>query len=136
MRYHSDPLYSCWTTNTAVVSIGCPRRFAWRAIDNFSHKCVVSAGQPGQPEWPPLQLCNSDHCIATARKYPVSHPPWCLPACRWVYSVSAGDVVVMTGDCQLKYQHSLLPEKAGSSAARVGPRMSLVFKQRVPGTVP
>jgi len=41
MRFHSDPLYNCWTPNTAVVSIGAPRRFAFRCTENFQVRQVL-----------------------------------------------------------------------------------------------
>ena len=49
-------------------------------------------------------------------------------ACRWQYAVSNGDAVVMYGDCQDRLQHAIVVEKA---AADAGPRMSLVYKQRI-----
>ena len=38
MRYHADPLYGCWTPNTAVVSIGQTRKFVFRETENFSSR--------------------------------------------------------------------------------------------------
>ena len=49
------------------------------------------------------------------------------PGHRYAYTVRAGDVVDMHGDCQARFQHALLPEKSAADAA---PRISLVFKQR------
>jgi alkylated DNA repair dioxygenase AlkB len=51
---------------------------------------------------------------------------------RWHYLVSSGDVVVMSGDCQERLQHCVKVEAAAEDA---GPRMSLVFKERIPGTL-
>jgi hypothetical protein len=42
--------------------------------------------------------------------------------------VSNGDVVVMFGDCQEVLQHAIKVEAAAEDA---GPRVSLVFKQRL-----
>ena len=83
MRFHSDPQGEAWGAPTAVVSVGAPRRFVFRAVGD--------------------------------------------PAHRYGYTVRAGDVVDMHGDCQARFQHALLPEKAADDAA---PRISLVFKQR------
>jgi alkylated DNA repair dioxygenase AlkB len=51
---------------------------------------------------------------------------------RWEYAVSNGDVVYMTDDCQQRLQHSVKVERDREDrrAAEMGPRMSLVFKQR------
>lgn len=116
MRYHADPLYGCWTPRTAVVSIGAARRFVFREVDDHGK--------------------------------------------RWHYVVQNGDVVYMYGDCQERLQHSVIVEKqttwvqqgrgrggdgsdstaqlaaaGGAAAVVVGPRMSLVFKERIPGTL-
>mmetsp|Transcript_3190 Transcript_3190/g.9724 ORF Transcript_3190/g.9724 Transcript_3190/m.9724 type:complete len:376 (+) Transcript_3190:81-1208(+) len=45
---------------------------------------------------------------------------------RHIYYVSGGDVVVMSDDCQEKYQHCI---KVESNAEDCGPRMSLVYKR-------
>ncbi|WIA23492.1 hypothetical protein OEZ85_000237 [Tetradesmus obliquus] len=47
---------------------------------------------------------------------------------RWNYRVSNGDVVVMFGDCQEQLQHAIKVEAAAGDA---GPRVSLVYKQRL-----
>lgn len=88
MRYHVDPLYGCWTPNTAVVSVGATRQFIFRE--------------------------EADHSV------------------RWCYRVRSGDVVFMSGDCQERLQHCV---KVEAEAADAGPRMSLVFKQRLPDTL-
>ncbi|KAG2440030.1 hypothetical protein HXX76_004147 [Chlamydomonas incerta] len=49
---------------------------------------------------------------------------------RWQYRVRNGDVVRMWGDCQDRLQHCVRVERA---AADAGPRMSLVFKERLRG---
>ncbi|KXZ43391.1 hypothetical protein GPECTOR_92g614 [Gonium pectorale] len=49
---------------------------------------------------------------------------------RWHYRVSNGDVVHMFGDCQERLQHCVRVER---HAADAGPRMSLVFKERLRG---
>jgi alkylated DNA repair dioxygenase AlkB len=53
-------------------------------------------------------------------------------ALRWSIFVSGGDVVYMYGDCQERLQHCIKVEAAAHDA---GPRMSLVFKERIPGTL-
>ena len=40
MRFHSDPLYGCWTPNTSVVSIGETRRFVFREVADFTSRWV------------------------------------------------------------------------------------------------
>lgn len=87
MRFHSDPLGASWAPESAVVSVGAPRRFVFRAVH--------------------------DHAV------------------RYAYTVRTGDVVVMAATCQEAYQHAILPER-GDDAADVGPRISLVFKKRLP----
>lgn len=52
-----------------------------------------------------------------------------LHAARWEFSVRAGDVLHMYADCQERLQHSIILEKS----VVAGPRMSLVFKERLPG---
>eukprot|EP00775_Hariotina_reticulata_P001430 gene1430-1771_t len=47
---------------------------------------------------------------------------------RWSYRVSSGDVVMMFGDCQDKLQHAV---KVEATSDAVGPRLSLVYKQRI-----
>ncbi|GAX75757.1 hypothetical protein CEUSTIGMA_g3200.t1 [Chlamydomonas eustigma] len=86
MRFHSDPLYGCWTSSTAVVSIGQARRFVFRETHNVQS--------------------------------------------RWEYTVKTGDVVFMFGDCQDRLQHCIKVEREDKGALEMGPRMSLVFKQR------
>ncbi len=86
MRFHSDPQGDDWDADTAVVSVGAPRRFVFR-----------SAAHPRDG------------------------------AQRLAYTVRSGDVVRMRADCQQRFQHALLPERAPGDAA---PRMSLVFKLR------
>ena len=49
---------------------------------------------------------------------------------RWEFSVSNGDVVFMFGDCQDRFQHCVKVEREDRGAADMGPRMSLVFKER------
>ncbi|KAG2495291.1 hypothetical protein HYH03_006564 [Edaphochlamys debaryana] len=49
---------------------------------------------------------------------------------RWLYRVSNGDMVHMFGDCQDRLQHCIRVERRADDA---GPRMSLVFKQRIRG---
>ncbi|KAG2454789.1 hypothetical protein HYH02_000624 [Chlamydomonas schloesseri] len=49
---------------------------------------------------------------------------------RWQYRVRNGDVVRMWGDCQDRLQHCVRVERAAEDA---GPRMSLVFKERLRG---
>mmetsp|Transcript_39677 Transcript_39677/g.88163 ORF Transcript_39677/g.88163 Transcript_39677/m.88163 type:complete len:200 (+) Transcript_39677:696-1295(+) len=86
MRFHVDPLYGCWTPNTAVVSLGQTRRFVFREMQDVSS--------------------------------------------RWEYQVRNGDVVLMFGDCQDRLQHSVKVEREDKGASDMGPRMSLVFKER------
>lgn len=38
MRFHVDPLYDCWSPNSAVVSIGETRRFVFREISDFNSR--------------------------------------------------------------------------------------------------
>lgn len=87
MRFHSDPQGDSWATDTAVVSVGATRRFAFR-----------SASAPADP------------------------------SLRSEFGVVSGDVVVMRGDCQARFQHSILPDPAAA-----GPRISLVFKKALRG---
>ncbi|GLC37428.1 hypothetical protein PLESTB_001587100 [Pleodorina starrii] len=49
---------------------------------------------------------------------------------RWQYRVRNGDVVLMYDDCQDRLQHCVRVEKRAEDA---GPRMSLVFKERLRG---
>lgn len=49
-------------------------------------------------------------------------------AVRWSYRVASGDVVTMFGDCQERLQHAVAVERHAGDA---GPRVSLVFKQRL-----
>lgn len=50
-------------------------------------------------------------------------------AVRWEYRVRSGDAVVMFGDCnQGRLQHAVKVERRAEDA---GPRVSLVFKQRL-----
>ena len=41
MRYHSDPQGKEWAADTAVVSIGAPRRFVFRAVGDHATRCGV-----------------------------------------------------------------------------------------------
>jgi hypothetical protein len=54
-----------------------------------------------------------------------------LNVTRWEYTVKTGDVVFMYGDCQDRLQHCIKVEREDKGALEMGPRMSLVFKQRV-----
>jgi hypothetical protein len=38
MRFHSDPLYDTWDDVTAVVSVGHPRAFVLRAVDDVTRR--------------------------------------------------------------------------------------------------
>jgi len=50
---------------------------------------------------------------------------------RFEYFVRNGDLVLMFGNCQDRYQHCI---KVEGNASTRGPRMSLVFKKRIMGT--
>ncbi|MEW5316236.1 MAG: hypothetical protein WDW38_007617 [Sanguina aurantia] len=50
---------------------------------------------------------------------------------RWQYPISNGDVVIMHGDCQDRFQHCIKVERDDRGAAEMAPRVSLVFKQRI-----
>ena len=44
MRFHTDPLYGKWTSDTSVVSVGATRRFVFReATDSTSRYRYVGA---------------------------------------------------------------------------------------------
>lgn len=38
MRFHSDPLYDEWSTDSAVVSVGCQRTLIFREVQDFSRR--------------------------------------------------------------------------------------------------
>jgi len=42
MRFHSDPQGSAWAAQTAVVSVGAPRRFVFRAVGDPATRCAVT----------------------------------------------------------------------------------------------
>jgi alkylated DNA repair dioxygenase AlkB len=89
MGWHSDPqgAEDGWAEETAVVSVGASRRFAFR-----------SAAAPAD--------------LAERREM----------------VVSSGDCLRMWGDCQARFQHSLLAEPGEGAEAE---RISLVFKRSV-----
>ena len=41
MRFHSDPQGKEWAADTAVVSVGAPRRFVFRAAGDPATRCGV-----------------------------------------------------------------------------------------------
>ena len=41
MRFHSDPQGKEWAADTAVVSVGAPRRFVFRAVGDPATRCAV-----------------------------------------------------------------------------------------------
>lgn len=44
MRFHADPLYGAWETETAVVSIGQARRFIFRAASDVTSRWEYTVG--------------------------------------------------------------------------------------------
>ena len=42
MRFHSDPQGAEWAADTAVVSVGAPRRFVFRAVGDPATRCAVT----------------------------------------------------------------------------------------------
>lgn len=110
---------------------------------NWQGRCF---GWDSREVLPPLQTCTWHACVAQQQQQAVEtacplclgpHPyptPILVPhVCthpRWTYSVRNGDCVLMFGDCQDRLQHCIKVERRGEDA---GPRMSLVFKERLKG---
>ncbi|KAK9830177.1 hypothetical protein WJX72_010148 [[Myrmecia] bisecta] len=105
MRYHSDPLYGVWDSDTAVVSLGDTREFVFRDV-------LPSLG-------PPIP--------AGADSRSKAGKPWAEPA-HMPYLIANGDVVRMFGDCQDRFQHCI---KATPSTSR---RLSITPLSKLSGT--
>lgn len=100
--------------------------------------------------WPGSPQCNrpSPPLLPTLPRPPRQYGCWAPPSAvvslgatrsfvfreasdfsaRWAYAVSNGDAVEMWGDCQERLQHAVRVERRAGDA---GPRVSLVFKQRL-----
>ena len=98
MRYHSDPDQGVlWSFETAVVSVGASRRVAFR-----ENTVAGASTTNSNPKAPNLQ--QQPH------NFVVMH----------------GDAMVMVGDCQQRFQHTVKP--ADDKRERAA-RASLVFKR-------
>ena len=105
MRYHSDPDHGLyWALDTAVVSLGEPRRFNFRRITDDGRPLGADggggAGGGGSDETDDLHQ----------------------------FHVFEGDVVHMFDDCQDRFQHCVMkseqppPAAARAAAAAAGRR--------------
>lgn len=102
MRYHIDPDQGMlWDYNTAVVSVGATRRFAFRPI-------AAAAAASGS---------------GSSRLKGGQQPP---PPPPHNFVVMHGDVAYMFGDCQERFQHTI---KNADNKNETAPRVSLVFKR-------
>lgn len=118
MRYHSDPDQKLlWDTDTVVVSIGAPRRFAFRRIANRDNEpsATVEYSINRKQNNRPLALSNN-----TCRP---KHPEQSQPH---NFVVMHSDITYMFNDCQELYQHSV---KNADNKDEISPRISLVFKR-------
>jgi len=107
MRYHIDPEQGeRWDYETAVVSIGATRRFAFRSIIDDN------SGGSGD------RTSNGRKGLVAGDSKP------------HMFVLMNGDVVEMFNDCQERFQHTVkTSELKGESA----PRVSLVFKKTLEG---
>eukprot|EP00566_Odontella_aurita_P012162 CAMPEP_0113592110 /NCGR_PEP_ID=MMETSP0015_2-20120614/37654_1 /TAXON_ID=2838 /ORGANISM="Odontella" /LENGTH=483 /DNA_ID=CAMNT_0000498589 /DNA_START=104 /DNA_END=1555 /DNA_ORIENTATION=+ /assembly_acc=CAM_ASM_000160 len=101
MRYHIDPEQGdLWGYETAVVSVGAARRFAFREVADLGGGGTKRKRQRKQPPQPQPQPHN--------------------------FVVMDGDVVEMFDDCQARFQHTV---KTAEGKRETAPRCSMVFKQ-------
>lgn len=103
MRYHIDPDQGIlWGYETAVVSIGAARRFAFRSIDKGTTT----------PTTRPSELVDSIIDNSSSKPH--------------TFVLMNGDVTEMFNNCQERYQHTV---KVAENRDEVAPRVSLVFKK-------
>ena len=105
MRFHSDPDQGIlWEYETAVVSVGATRRFAFRDIPssskNHHHHNNNSVGNGGNAS------SSTPH----------------------VFTLMSGDVTEMINDCQQRYQHTV---KTADDKKEKSARISFVFKKSI-----
>jgi hypothetical protein len=107
MRYHMDPDQgTLWDYETAVVSVGATRRFAFRSIPD-----------PNQ---------NEDTTTTTTTTTTTNKNNNNSGKKPHVFVLLHGDVTEMVDDCQGLFQHTV---KTAEGKKEMAPRVSLVFKK-------
>lgn len=102
MRYHIDPDQGkLWGYDTAVISVGATRKFAFRAIH------------------PPENRSNPTGNRGTSNQDASTRLPH-------IFTLMHGDCTEMFGDCQKRFQHTVKTAETSNDEA---PRASLVFKK-------
>jgi hypothetical protein len=109
MRYHIDPDQGVlWGYDTAVVSVGATRRFAFRPIAETRTTTTTT--------W--AAAANRPNLLVDDEKIIGNKPH--------VFVLMNGDVTEMFNDCQDRFQHSV---KTAEDKGERAPRVSLVFKK-------
>ena len=126
MRYHIDPDQGAlWGYETAVVSVGATRKFAFRDIPSTQQPQSTSPPPP-----PPIGERNDDPSTKKntrkgrgTKKQQVQQTQVSKPHS---FVVMHGDVTEMFDDCQSRFQHTV---KQAETKTETSERISLVFKK-------
>ena len=119
MRYHVDPDQgTLWGYDTAVVSVGATRRFAFRTIPSLSQKPMRKKSDGSN--------YSMDGENSLQRHLQQQH----LQQQPHNFVVMDGDVTHMFDDCQFRYQHAV--KTAETKGEEKASRSSLVFKKYLP----
>ena len=103
-----------WENETAVVSIGASRRFAFREIKSQKE-------EPNNNEESSSSSSSDNNNNNTTHQNSSSSQPH-------TFVVMQGDVTEMFSDCQIRYQHAVKPAFHNKECAM---RSSLVFKKQL-----
>lgn len=119
MRYHIDPDQgTLWDYETAVVSIGASRRFAFREITPSTTTAQVSTSVLSDTKKRRAKSSNNNNNDnnKSQTSSPIVHS----------FVVMHGDVALMYNDCQQRFQHTV---KKSEDRNDMTARASLVFKR-------
>ena len=123
MRYHIDPDQgTLWGYETAVVSVGATRKFAFRDIPSTQQPQSTSPPPPSERNDDPSAKKKTRKGRDTKKQQgqqkqvPKPHS----------FVVMHGDVTEMFADCQSRYQHTV---KQAETKTETSERISLVFKR-------
>jgi len=110
MRYHSDPDQGdLWGFDTVVVSVGETRRFCFR-------EAPLKAGTKSAPS--SASGGGGGSSSSGGAKSSGSSSPRSSGSAVHAFHVFDGDVVHMFGDCQERFQHSVMKATDGSKQLR------------------
>lgn len=124
VAWHRDRLGAARASSTvALVSLGSPRTLALRPYRGAT--APPAAALPAEPE-----AHRTDGSTTGARASRASSATATTGATARRWRLGHGDLLVMSGACQLDWEHCVPKERA------VGPRISLAFRCRTPARGP